>query len=74
MQSLPWKEIVPNGGRVFIGGGAMVPFALMDSLLSKHESFQDVELLHIHTLGDLRGWTPSMKAVSEPTVSSFLAG
>ncbi|MEO1856989.1 MAG: GNAT family N-acetyltransferase [Rubritalea sp.] len=72
MQSLPWKKIVPNGGRVFIGGGAMVPFALVESLLSEHESFQDVELLHIHTLGDLP-WVESKFEGSFRTNSFFLS-
>ncbi|WP_018968962.1 GNAT family N-acetyltransferase [Rubritalea marina] len=53
MNEVPWREIVPNGGRVFVGGGAMVPFALMQSLLEQREYFQDVEFIHIHTLGEL---------------------
>lgn len=50
----------------------MVPFALMDSLLSKHESFQDVELLHIHTLGDLP-WVDPKYEGSFRTNSFFLS-
>ena len=72
MHSLPWKQIIPNGGRVFIGGGAMVPFSLMDSLLALHEQFQDVELLHIHTLGDLP-WVESKYEGSFRTNSFFLS-
>lgn len=50
---IPWKEILPNGGRLFLGGGASVPFFLVHELLKRAESFQDVEWMHIHTLGEL---------------------
>ena len=50
---VPWKKILPNGGRVFVGGGASVPFFLVHKLLKHAESFQDVEWMHIHTLGEL---------------------
>ncbi|MFC4993900.1 GNAT family N-acetyltransferase [Rubritalea tangerina] len=72
MQSLPWKKIIPNGGRVFIGGGAMVPFALIDQLLEQSEKFQDVELLHIHTLGDLP-WVEARYEGNFRTNSFFLS-
>jgi acetoin utilization deacetylase AcuC-like enzyme/acyl-CoA hydrolase/GNAT superfamily N-acetyltransferase len=72
MHSLPWKKIVPNGGRVFIGGGAMVPFALIDSLLEMHESFQEVELVHIHTLGG-QPWVKPQYQGSFRTNSFFLS-
>lgn len=42
---IPWQKILPHGGRAFIGGGACVPFALIDD-------FKDVELCHVHTAGD----------------------
>jgi len=48
---IPWEKILPNGGRVFVGGGASVPFFLVRQLLERSESFQDVEWMHIHTLG-----------------------
>lgn len=72
MQIVPWKKIVPNGGRVFIGGGAMVPFALVDSLLAEHEHFMDVELIHIHTLGDMP-WVESKYQGSFRPNSFFLS-
>ncbi len=50
---IPWKKILPNGGRVFVGGGASVPFFLVHKLLKHAESFEDVEWMHIHTLGEL---------------------
>ncbi len=50
----------------------MVPFAVVDSLLSMHESFQDVELVHIHTLGDLP-WVEARYAGIFRTNSFFLS-
>ncbi|SHJ14366.1 Acetoin utilization deacetylase AcuC [Rubritalea squalenifaciens DSM 18772] len=50
---IEWTKLIPNGGRVFIGGGASVPLKLVEDLLAQHESFQDVELIHIHTLGEM---------------------
>jgi acyl-CoA hydrolase/ribosomal protein S18 acetylase RimI-like enzyme len=46
-----WPRIIGPGSRVFIGGGASVPFALVDSFLAAAEHFKDVELVHIHGLG-----------------------
>ncbi|MDF1755466.1 MAG: GNAT family N-acetyltransferase [Verrucomicrobiales bacterium] len=53
MMNIPWQKILPNGGRLFLGGGASVPYGLVDQLLKKADSFQDVEWMHIHTLGEL---------------------
>lgn len=50
----------------------MVPFSLMDSLLALDDQFQDVELLHIHTLGDLP-WVESKYEGSFRTNSFFLS-
>ena len=47
-----WPQIVRPGCRVFIGGGASVPFALVDSFLAASGGFQDVELVHIYGLGE----------------------
>ena len=49
---IPWQKIISHGGRAFIGGGACVPFALIDDLLSHADDFKDVELCHVHTVGD----------------------
>lgn len=46
-----WPRLVRPGSRVFIGGGASVPFALVDSMLEAAPGFKDVELVHIHGLG-----------------------
>ncbi len=48
-----WKDIVLPGSRVFIGSGAAVPFAVVESMLRESGRYHDVELTHIHTIGDL---------------------
>jgi len=53
MSVIDWSGMVPNGGRVFLGGGASVPHFLIRDLLSMKDAFQDVELIHIHTLGEM---------------------
>ncbi len=47
-----WPRLIRPGSRVFIGGGASVPFALVASMLEHAASFADVELVHIHGLGE----------------------
>lgn len=47
-----WTHIIRPGCRVFIGGGASVPFALVDSFLAAAAGFKDVELVHLHGLGE----------------------
>jgi acyl-CoA hydrolase/RimJ/RimL family protein N-acetyltransferase len=50
--SQTWERIVRPGSRVFIGGGASVPYALVESFLGAAPRFKDVELVHIHGLGE----------------------
>lgn len=47
-----WPRLVRPGSRVFIGGGASVPQALVASMLRNASCFKDVELVHIHGLGE----------------------
>jgi acyl-CoA hydrolase len=42
---------VQSGNRVFIQGAAMTPFRLIDALVSRYESLEDVEIMHLHTEG-----------------------
>jgi acyl-CoA hydrolase len=51
MDEKDWPRLVRPGSRVFIGGGASVPFALVESMLRQADGFKDVELVHIHGLG-----------------------
>jgi acyl-CoA hydrolase len=46
-----WPRLIRPGCRVFIGGGAAVPLALVESMLRHADSFKDVEIVHIHGLG-----------------------
>ena len=48
-----WGKIVKPGSRVFIGSGAGVPFAVVESMLDASGDFRDVELTHIHTIGEV---------------------
>jgi acyl-CoA hydrolase len=47
-----WPKLVKPGSRVFVGGGAAVPFALVRSLLARADQLRDIELVHIHGLGE----------------------
>lgn len=47
-----WIKIIRPGSRVFLGGGASVPFTLVNSMLSVAQSFKDIEIVHIHGLGE----------------------
>ena len=47
-----WPRWIRPGCRVFIGGGAAVPLALVESMLGQADAFKDVELVHIHGLGE----------------------
>lgn len=46
-----WPHLIRPGSRVFIGGGASVPFALVDEMLQHSQFYKDIELVHIHGLG-----------------------
>jgi acyl-CoA hydrolase len=46
-----WPGLIRPGSRVFLGGGASVPFALVHSMLANAAAFKDIELVHIHGLG-----------------------
>ena len=67
-----WPKLVRPGNRVFIGGGASVPQALVRSLLAHSERLRDLEFVHIHGLGE----TPWIDAAYESalrTNSFFLS-
>lgn len=48
-----WEKVVRPGNRVFIGGGAGVPFGVVEEMLKASGAFRDVELTHIHTIGEM---------------------
>lgn len=47
-----WPRLIRPGSRVFIGGGASVPFALVASMLEHAGHFKDIQIVHIHGLGE----------------------
>lgn len=74
MKPLPpdlWPILIRPGSRVFIGGGASVPFALVDQMLQHSQSYKDVELVHIHGLGK-SPWIDPAYADTLRTNSFFL--
>jgi 4-hydroxybutyrate CoA-transferase len=54
-------SIVDSGQRVFVHGGAATPTLLLQELLSQRERFRNVELIHLHTLGDAAYAEPEYK-------------
>ena len=45
---------IQSGHRVFIHGGAATPLRLVDALLDQAFRLKDVELIHLHTMGEAR--------------------
>lgn len=66
-----WIRLIRPGQRIFIAGGAAVPFALVDSFLSQAKYYKDIEIVHIHGLGDTP-WIDECYASQIRTNSFFL--
>ena len=66
-----WPRLIRPGCRVFIGGGAAVPLALVESMLGQADEFKDVEIVHIHGLGETPWIDPRYEQVLR-TNSFFL--
>ncbi|MAD11000.1 MAG: 4-hydroxybutyrate CoA-transferase, partial [Alteromonas sp.] len=49
-----WSHLIKSGSRVFVGGNAGVPYALIDDLIKHSKGFSDIELVHMLALGDTR--------------------
>jgi len=47
-------KYIESGHRVFIHGGAATPLKLIDALIEQAERLDNVELIHLHTLGEAR--------------------
>ncbi|MGZ0655506.1 GNAT family N-acetyltransferase [Coraliomargarita sp. W4R53] len=45
-----WPKLLRPGSRVFVGGGAAMPLALVRSMLAHAHQLKDIELVHIHSL------------------------
>jgi acyl-CoA hydrolase len=46
-----WPQLIRPGCRIYIGGGAAVPMALVRSMLAAADVFKDIEIVHLHSLG-----------------------
>lgn len=44
---------ISSGQRVFVHGGAATPLALLDALYERRGQFENVELIHLHLMGDV---------------------
>ncbi|MDB6079536.1 MAG: acetyl-CoA hydrolase/transferase [Akkermansiaceae bacterium] len=69
--SRDWPRLVRPGSRLFLGGGASVPHALVDSLLAQSTRLMDLEMVHIHGLGPTPWIDPQYEQVLR-TNSFFL--
>ena len=49
-----WSSLIKSGSRVFVGGNASVPYALVQHLIDHSAGFSDIEMVHMLTLGDTR--------------------
>lgn len=47
-------DSIQSGHRIFIHGGAATPNRLIDGLLQEAPRLEDVELIHLHTMGEAR--------------------
>lgn len=44
---------ISSGQRIFVHGGAATPIALLDALYERAGQLQNVELIHLHLMGDI---------------------
>lgn len=63
LEASDWARLMRPGSRVFLGGGASVPFALVASMLEQAAGYQDLELVHIHGLGETPWIAPQYEQV-----------
>ena len=56
-----WNQYVKPGDRVFIGSGAGCPNSLVGSLLTRIDELNDLEFVHILTLGENPWLDPKYK-------------
>lgn len=64
-------DCIQSGQSVFIQGAAATPFELIDGLMEHAERVKNVEILHLHTLGDAR-YTESRYEANFRTSSLFI--
>lgn len=49
-----WNQLIKSGSRVFVGGNASVPYALIQDLIDHSAGISDLEMVHMLALGDTR--------------------
>ena len=49
-----WRTLLKSGCRIFVGGHASVPYALIQNLIDNSQGLSDIELVHGLALGDTR--------------------
>ncbi|MCB9708298.1 MAG: acetyl-CoA hydrolase/transferase family protein [Myxococcales bacterium] len=50
---------VRSGQRVFVQGAAATPMRLLERLVAAHETLRDVEVIHLHTMGEAQYADPA---------------
>lgn len=72
LTSKDWGAYIRNGSRVFVGSGAACPNGLMRRFSRAAKYFEDVEMVHIMTLGETPWCSP--KLAGKVRVNSFFLG
>lgn len=67
-----WSRLLKSGSRVFVGGHASVPYALVQHLIDHSQGFSDIELVHGLALGDTRWARPEHRRLFK--VNTFFIG
>ena len=67
-----WKRYVKSGYRIFLGSGAACPHTLINSFLNAIPQFQNLEIIHILTLGEIPWTRPEFK--DHLSVNAFFLG
>lgn len=47
-------EVLQSGQRVFVQGAAATPVRLLEGMVAHHERLRNVEVIHLHTMGEAR--------------------
>ena len=63
---------IQSGQRVFVQGAAATPTRLLNALVDNAQSLRDVELVHLHTIGEAKWADPAYAASFR--VSNFFLG
>lgn len=75
MQILPRKlivETIPKQGRVFVQGAAATPLAILGEMETQADRFNNLEIMHLHTMGPARYATSQFEKKFK--VTNFFVG